>query len=98
MTKQGTTVPDTPNPGTTVPIAQMRNLGPAMQSWLADVDIHNAAELRQIGPVPAYQRLKFRFGKNVNILALYAMHASLLDIDWRDIDAATKAQLKSALG
>lgn len=78
-------------------ISQMRSLGPAMERWLAEVDIHNEDDLRAVGPVPAYQRLKFRFGTNVNLLALYAMHAALADIDWREVDAATKERLKAQL-
>lgn len=78
-------------------ISQMRSLGPAMERWLAEVDIHNENDLRAIGAVPAYQRLKFRFGTNINLLALYAMYAALADIDWREVDDATKQRLRSQL-
>lgn len=79
-------------------IGEMRNLGPRTQMMLAEVGVMNAAELAEIGAVEAYHRLKFRFGRHVSLLALYAMEAALLDCDWRALDAQTKARLKQAVG
>ena len=78
-----------------VKIEDMRNLGPATAGWLAEVDIENEDELRKIGAVDAYRCLKFRFGGNVSLLALYAMEAALQDCDWRMLSVETRAMLKA---
>ena len=62
-------------------IKDMRNLGLATARWLAEVDIENEDELREVGAIDACHRMKFRFGGNVSLLALYAMEAALQDCD-----------------
>ena len=48
------------------PIRQMRNLGPRTESMLAEVDVHSEDDLRTLGAVAAYRRLKFRFGSQIS--------------------------------
>lgn len=78
-------------------IAGMRNLGPVTARMLQEVDILTDADLEAIGAVEAYARLKFRFGSRVSLLALYAMEAALLGIDWREVTPEMKAELKRQL-
>ncbi|TJV45150.1 MAG: TfoX/Sxy family protein [Mesorhizobium sp.] len=75
-------------------IEDMRNLGPAMARMLAEIDILCEEDLRGFGVVEAYHRLKFRFGRQVTILALYAMEAALRGCDWRALDTETKEHLR----
>lgn len=77
-------------------IAELRNLGPAMQRMLGEIDIHYENDLAAAGSVAAFARLKFRFGRRVSLNALYAMEASLRGCDWRAIDAETKHDLKAS--
>lgn len=77
-------------------IEEMRNLGPATAKMLADVGVHREGDLRRIGAVDAYHRLKFRFGRQVTIIALYAMEAALRGCDWRSLDPETKERLRRA--
>lgn len=79
-----------------VPIAQMRNLGPATARMLGEIGIVDSVGLAATGAVAAYRQLKFRFGRQVSLNALYAMEAALRGCDWRALDAATRAQLKAA--
>ncbi|TPK60556.1 TfoX/Sxy family protein [Mesorhizobium sp. B2-4-19] len=79
-------------------IQDMRNLGPATARMLAEIDIIDDEDLRHLGSVEAYRRLKFRFGRHVTILALYAMEAALSDCDWRDLKPDTKAFLRQQVG
>lgn len=72
----------------------MRNLGPQMELWLKEVDVSSDQELREIGAVAAYSRLRFMFGKQVSIIALYAMQAALIGCDWRSITSEEKAALR----
>ncbi len=77
-------------------IEEMRNLGPATAKMLAEVGVHREGDLRRIGVADAYHRLKFRFGRHVAIVALYAMEAALRGCDWRSLDPETKERLRRA--
>ena len=77
-------------------ISEMRNLGPQMERWLAEIDIHGDADLRRAGAIAAWHRLRFAFGKRVTLNALFAMEAALLDCDWRALPAEVKDRLRQA--
>ncbi|UVC07603.1 TfoX/Sxy family DNA transformation protein [Rhizobium sp. TH2] len=72
----------------------MRNLGPKSEAWLAEIDIHTLDDLRAIGAVEAYARLRFRFGDIITRNMLHAMAAALADIDWRQLSVQRKAELE----
>lgn len=76
----------------------MRNLGPKTARMLAEVGIETEEELRAIGAAEAYARLRFASERPVSLNALYAMHAALVDCDWRDIPVAVKAALRNDAG
>lgn len=67
-----------------------------MAQMLAEVGVMNSTDLEQLGSVDAYHRLKFRFGRHVSLLALYAMEAALRGCDWRELSPKTKAELRAA--
>lgn len=71
----------------------MRNLGPASQAWLAEIGIHDIEQIRAIGAVETYARLRFRFGGKISRNMLHALAAALADIDRRQLTPAQKAQL-----
>lgn len=73
----------------------IEKLGSRTEYMLSEVDVCSEDDLRELGPVQAYLRLKFRFGRGVSILALYAMEACLRDCDWRDLSAKDKKELKA---
>lgn len=77
------------------PVSHLRNLGPKTEYMLSEVDVCSEGDLRELGSVQAYQRLKFRFGRGVSILALYAMEACLRDCDWRYLSTEDKKELKA---
>lgn len=78
------------------PIERMRNLGPATARMLAEVDVDGEDALRRMGAIEAYHRLKFRFGRRVTLVALYAMEAALRDCDWRLLGPEVQDELRSA--
>ena len=41
------------------PIVQLKGLGPKSSQWLAEIDIRTEADLRAIGAVEAWRRLRF---------------------------------------
>lgn len=74
----------------------MRNLGPKSRLWLAEIGINAIEDLRDIGAVEAYARLRFRFGKAITRNILHSMAAALADIDWRQLSPEHKAELDAA--
>jgi DNA transformation protein len=77
------------------PIDLMRNLGPQSRRWLEEIDIQTEADLRAIGAVEAYARLRFRFGKHITCNMLHALAAALDGVDWRALSSETKALLNN---
>ena len=72
----------------------MRNIGPKSQAWLAEIDVQTMEDLRALGAVEVYARLRFRFGARVNRNMLHALAAALVDIDWRRLSPEHKAELE----
>jgi DNA transformation protein len=75
-------------------IREMRNLGPFMAKVLAEIGVHTDDDLRKIGAVHAYVRLKFLHGRHVTLNALYAMEAALKDCHWRELSMKVKDDLR----
>ena len=69
-------------------------VGPVTERRLIAVGVGDLATLRKLGAVKAYQRLKFRFGKDVTMNALYGLEAVLSGVHWRAIPQARKDALK----
>ena len=59
------------------PISALPNLGPKTAEWLAAVGITTEAELRAIGPVAAWRRLKAAQPDVITVNALYALHGAV---------------------
>ena len=80
------------------PVGDLHSLGPVTAKRLAEVGITDAETLRRTGAVAAYKKLKFRFGKDVTLNALYGLDAAIRNVHWRDIDDARKAELRGDAG
>lgn len=74
------------------PIENLRNLGRVSAAWLRDVEIRTIADLRNVGPVFAYMRVKKR-EQQVSLNLLWALAAGLKDIDWRELTDQEKHDL-----
>ena len=77
---------------------ELRNLGPKSRQWLAEIGITDAAELRALGAVEAYARLRFRFGRAITRNMLHALAAALAGVDWRELSPEHKAELDRQAG
>jgi DNA transformation protein and related proteins len=75
-------------------IAGLPNLGPKTAKRLAEIGIASRADLAAAGAAAAYARLRFRFGREVTLNALYAMDAALAGIDWRAVTDLRKRELR----
>jgi DNA transformation protein len=82
---------------TDLAIVGMRNLGPKMALWLGGIGIHTGAELSRVGAVDAWVQLRAARQGQVSLLALYAMQAALMDVDWRELPDELKAALREAV-
>nr|WP_045776569.1 TfoX/Sxy family protein [Elstera litoralis] len=77
------------------PPSSLRNLGPKTDRMLREVGVETADELRALGAEEAWHRLRFRFGKQVTLIALYALEGALTDRDWRHLPEARRVELKA---
>ncbi|MGD9740236.1 MAG: TfoX/Sxy family protein [Bauldia sp.] len=73
---------------------RLPGLGPRSTLWLREVGVETEADLRSLGAVAAYRRLKHWDPKRVSLNMLYGLHAALSGIPISAVDAETKAQLK----
>lgn len=73
-------------------LLQLKNLGMATVNILHAIGINNYTELREIGSVEAYRRIKAR-DINVSKVMLYALEGALMDVHWNDLSPELKQQL-----
>ena len=69
-------------------------IGPVTQSRLEEAGIQTIGELRSMGSVEAYRRLKFMLPRQVSLNALYALEAALRGCHWLDLPQDVKAALQ----
>ena len=75
-------------------ISPMRNLGPVMERRLREIGIEDEDDLRAMGALEAYRRLRFVFGREISVIALHAMEVALLGCDWRRLPPEVKDRLE----
>lgn len=73
-------------------LLQLKNLGMATVNILQAIGINNYDELREIGSVEAYRRIKAR-DINVSKVMLYALEGALMDVHWNNLPPDLKQQL-----
>ena len=77
-----------------MPLDALPGIGPATRNWLEAAGLSRAQDLRDIGAVEAYRRLKFMRPREVNLNALYALEAALRGCHWLDLPPDVKAALQ----
>ena len=73
-------------------LLSLKNIGRTSALWLKTIGVHDYDNLKDMGPVEAYQRINQRGIKTSKVL-LYALQGALLDIHWNDIAPELKQQL-----
>jgi len=73
-------------------LLELKNLGMATVNILHAIGINTYSELREIGAVEAYRRIKAR-DINVSKVMLYALEGALLDTHWNELPPDLKRQL-----
>jgi DNA transformation protein len=76
------------------PISTLPGVGPVTQNWLEEVGLRTVGDLRSLGSVEAYRRLKFMLPKQVSLNALYALEAALRGCHWLDLPRDVKTALQ----
>ena len=71
----------------------MRNIDPKSRAWLAEIDVRTMDDLRALGAVEAYARLRFHFGSRITRNMLHAWAAALVDFSGRWLSPAHMAVL-----
>lgn len=80
----------------TAPLAALPNLGPKSQAMLAGAGITTLDELRRLGSVAAYARVKAT-GANASLNLLWALEGALCGQRWQDVAREHRTSLLLAL-
>ena len=78
-------------------LAKLKNLGAASINILRAIGINSYDDLKAIGPVEAYLRIKQR-DIHVSKVMLYALQGALLDTHWNDLAPDLKQHLLEEAG
>jgi len=76
------------------PISTLPGIGPVTQGRLEEAGLRTVSDLRAIGSVEAYRRLKFMLPRHVSLNALYGLEAALRGCHWLDLPQDVKAALQ----
>jgi DNA transformation protein len=80
-------------PQNDLPVTMLSNLGPASAVMLAEVGIHTIGELRAIGAVKAYVRVRAVRTRGASVNLLWSMAAGLDGRSWQEVSAEEKESL-----
>lgn len=72
----------------------MRGLGPKSKKWLAEIGVRSVRDIEKRGIAQTYLDLRAN-NSSVSLNMLWGLASAVLDVDWRDLPAEVKAQLKA---
>lgn len=78
-------------------LIELKNLGKTSVQWLNAVGIRTHEQLREVGSVAAYCKVRSR-GFKVSKVLLYALEGALINAHWNDLDADYKSRLLKEAG
>ncbi len=71
---------------------KLRNIGPKSAAWLRQVGLRTEEDLRAIGALEAFMRVK-RAGFKPSLNLLYALEGALTDCHWQDVPSERRSEL-----
>jgi len=74
-------------------LSKLRGLGPKSEKCLNEIGIRTLDDLRAVGPVRAFIRLREEAGIKPSLNFLYAMVGALEDVHWAEIARREKRRL-----
>ena len=72
--------------------AKLRNIGPKSMAWLRQTGVRSLEDLKAVGALAAYVRVK-RAGFRPSLNLLYALEGAILDCHWQDIPEERRSEL-----
>ncbi len=75
-------------------ISELRGLGAVSERWLESVGIKDEDDLRTLGAVEAFARVRLAAAPTASLNLLYALQAALIDVDWRSLPPEYKRSLR----
>ncbi|NQV72266.1 TfoX/Sxy family protein [bacterium] len=79
------------------PIIKLKNLGPASERMLAQIDVFTAGDIRTLSPALIYRILRDK-GTPVSMNLIYALEAAISGRHWLELTSSEKQTLKEACG
>ena len=79
-----------------VTLERMQNLGPVIADRLRAIGIETPEELRKLGAIEAYARLKRAYPTVTTHVHLYALHGAVTDVRWYALPEEARAALRDA--
>lgn len=77
-------------------LERMKNLGPISAARLRAVGVETPEELRRLGAVEVYIRLRRAFPSQTTHIMLYALHGALANVRWYELSDEVTAALRDA--
>ena len=77
-------------------MTKLRNIGKISRRWLQEVEIYTLQDLQAWGSVQVFEMVRGQHPE-ASLNLLWALEGALLDLDWRQIPEARKAELKRQL-
>jgi hypothetical protein len=71
---------------------KLRNIGPKSMAWLRQTGVRSLDDLKAVGALAAFVRVK-RAGFKPSLNLLYALEGAILDCHWQEIPEARRADL-----
>ncbi len=75
-------------------LTELANIGTEMARKLESVDVHSPERLAELGAKEAFSRLKAKYS-NVCTVHLYALEGAIRNVEFNNLPAETKADLKA---
>lgn len=75
---------------------KIRNVGPKSAAWLRQVGVRTLDDLRAIGPVEAFMKVR-RAGFRPSLNLVYALEGALLDCHWQQVPDDRRSELLLAV-
>ncbi len=79
-------------------VSKLMNLGSKSAQALDSIGVCSEDDLRKLGVVDAYRRLKHANPKGVSLNMLYAMQGALMNIHWNQVSDEIKEDLRRRVG
>ncbi len=74
-------------------LSDMRGLGPKSEAILAEIGIHTPEQLRALGAMQTFLRLKAHQGRRPHLAFLYALVGAIEDRDWLEVARQERVRL-----